>query len=99
MLHIATSTISSNRIKSFTAGLRHHNNEGVIAVNQEQKETGPGIVVLSPSLQILHMNRQAFALLKPLERTEQNLDPDLFITALLHQHCHDILETSRNTSN
>ena len=62
-------------------------------MHQEQKETGPGIVVLSPSLQILHMSGQAFALLKPLERTEQNLDPDLSITALLHQYCHDILET------
>jgi hypothetical protein len=38
-------------------------------VNQEQESTGPGIVVLSPSLQVLHMNRRAIDLLIQLELT------------------------------
>lgn len=38
-------------------------------MNQEQEATGPGIVVLSPSLQVLHMNRRAMVLLNQLEYT------------------------------
>jgi hypothetical protein len=66
--------------------------EGAIAVNQEQEATGPGIVVLSPSLQVLHMNRRAMALLNQLERTAQSIGTDRAVAAPLHQHCQDITE-------
>jgi hypothetical protein len=66
--------------------------EGDISVNQEQKSTGPGIVVLSPSLQVLHMNRRAMALLNQLERTEQSIGADRAVAEPLHQHCQDITE-------
>jgi len=62
-------------------------------VNQEQGATGPGIVVLSPSLQVLHMNRRAMALLNQLEHTAQNNGAERSVAAPLHQHCQDILET------
>ena len=62
-------------------------------MNQEQEATGPGIVVLSPSLQVLHMNRQAMALLKQLERTVQCIEPERAVASPLHQHCQDIIET------
>ena len=42
-------------------------------MNQEQAATGPGIVVLSHSLQVLHMNRRAMALLNQLEYTVQSI--------------------------
>lgn len=62
-------------------------------MNQEQEATGPGIVVLSPSLQVLHMNRRAMALLNQLERTAQSIGTERATTAPLHQHCQDIIET------
>ena len=62
-------------------------------MNQEQEATGPGIVVLSPSLQILHMNRRAMALLNQLEHTAQSTGAERAVAAPLHQHCQDILET------
>ena len=62
-------------------------------MNQEQEATGPGIVVLSSSLQVLHMNRRAMALLKQLEHTGQSIGTEWALTAPLHQHCQDIIET------
>jgi len=62
-------------------------------VNQEQEVTGPGIVVLSSSLVVLHMNRRAMALLTQLERTAQSIGTECALTAPLHQHCQDIIET------
>ena len=62
-------------------------------MNQEQEATGPGIVVLSPSLQILHMNRRATALLNQLECTAQSIGAEQAVAAPLHQHCQDIVET------
>ncbi len=62
-------------------------------MNQEQGTTGPGIVVLSPSLQVLHMNRRAMALLNQLEHTAQSIGTEWALTAPLHQHCQDIVET------
>jgi len=62
-------------------------------VNQEQEATGPGIVVLSPSLQVLHMNRRAMALLNQLEYTVQSIGAERAVAAPLHQHCRDIVET------
>lgn len=61
-------------------------------MNQEQEATGPGIVVLSCSLQVLHMNRRAIALLNQLERTAQSIGTERAVAAPLHQHCQDIIE-------
>lgn len=41
-------------------------------MNQTQHATGPGIIVLSPSLQILHMNQRARTLLAQSAETERN---------------------------
>ena len=59
----------------------------------EQEPTGPGIVVLSPSLQVLFMNRRALVLLNQLEHTAQNIGTERDVAAPLHQHCQDIIET------
>lgn len=64
-------------------------------MHQEDKATGPGIVVLSYSLQVLHVNRQAMALLTQLERTPQSIGAEQAVTEPLHQHCQDIIETLR----
>ncbi len=61
-------------------------------MNQEQEVADPGIVVLSPSMQILHMNRRAMDLLNQLEHTAQSTGAERAVTAPLHQHCQDILE-------
>ena len=42
-------------------------------MNQEQEATDPGIVVLSLSLQVLHMNQRAMVLLNQLEYTGQSV--------------------------
>jgi hypothetical protein len=62
-------------------------------VNQEQEATGPGIVVLSSSLQVLHMNRRATDLLIQFERATQSIRMERTVAAPLHQHCQDIMET------
>jgi len=67
--------------------------EGAIALNQEREATGPGIVVLSSSLQVLHMNRRARALLTQLKRSAQSSETERAVAAPLHQHCQDIIET------
>jgi hypothetical protein len=72
-----------------------HRNEGVIAVNQEQEATGPGIVVLSLSLQVLHMNQRAMVLLNQLEHTGQSVGAERAFAAPLHQHCQAIIDTLR----
>jgi hypothetical protein len=62
-------------------------------VNQEQEPPGPGVVVLSPSLQVLHMNRQAMVLLNQLKHTAQSVGAERAFSAPLHQPCRDITET------
>ena len=62
-------------------------------MNQEQEPPGPGVVVLSPSLQVLHMNRQAMVLLNQLEHTAQSVGAERAFSAPLHQSCRDITET------
>ena len=62
-------------------------------MNQEQEVIGPGIVVLSSSLQVLHMNRRAMALLNQLEHSAQSIGTERAVAAPLHQHCQDIIET------
>jgi hypothetical protein len=78
-------------IESFLYGPRHLN-EGVNEVNQKQEETGPGVVVLSPSLQVLFINRRAVALLNQLEHTAESIGPNRYIAAPMRQHCQDIIE-------
>jgi hypothetical protein len=62
-------------------------------VNQEQQASAPGIVVLSPSLQVLHMNRRAMVLLDQLGHTAQSIGARQAVAAPLHQHCQDIIGT------
>jgi len=64
-------------------------------VNQGPETTSPGIVVLSSSLQLLHMNRQAIALLAQWERTALSIRTKGAVPASLHQLCHEIMETLR----
>jgi hypothetical protein len=61
-------------------------------VNQEQEVTGPGIVVLSSTLQVLHMNRRAMDLLQRLEHAAQSIGTERAVAAPLHQYCQDIIE-------
>jgi hypothetical protein len=65
MLFFASSHPTSSSISS-------SHEDGDIAVNQEAT-IGPGIVVLSPSLQILPISRQAMVLLNQLEHTPQTV--------------------------
>lgn len=62
-------------------------------MNHEQEATGSGIVVLSSSLQVLHLNRRAMNLLTQLERTAQSIGMEETVTGPLHRHCQDIIET------
>lgn len=62
-------------------------------MNQKQEATGPGVVVLSSSLQVLFMNRRAMALLNQLEHTAQSARTKQDLAAPLHRHCQDIIET------
>lgn len=70
-------------------------------MNLEQEATGPGIVVLSPNLQVLHMNLQAMALLNRLKHTARSIGAEHAVVAPLHQHCQEIIEImqSRMRSN
>lgn len=62
-------------------------------MNQEPDATGPGIIVLSSTLRVLHMNRRAMDLLTQFEPTAQCIEAERAITAPLHQHCQDIIES------
>ena len=62
-------------------------------MSQEPEATGPGIVVLSSTLQVLHMNRRALVLLNQLEHAGQSVGVERTVAAPLHQHCRDIIET------
>jgi hypothetical protein len=62
-------------------------------VNQEQEAAGPGIVVLSSSLQVLHMNRRAMALLNQVAHTAQSRGAARAVAAPLYPHGQDIIET------
>jgi hypothetical protein len=62
-------------------------------VNREPDSPGPGIVVLSSSLQILHINRQAMVLLDRLKHSARSIGAEHAAVAPLHQHCQDIIKT------
>jgi len=62
-------------------------------VNQGEEATSPGIVVLSPSLQVLHMNRRALTLLNQLAHPAPSSGEARVVAAPLHQHGQDIMET------
>ena len=89
--------VMPSHIVEYVRGLRQNMNEGAIAVQEQRDRTAPGIVVLSPSLHLLHMNRRALALLTPLNgtvhETAQNIGADRAIAAPLHQHGQDIMQT------
>ena len=54
-------------------------------MNQAREAIDPGVVVLSSSLQLLHMNHQAISLLQHLQP-----EADRDLTSLLHPHSHEI---------
>jgi len=62
-------------------------------VNQEQEATGPGIVVLSTTLQVLHMNPRAMGLLDHFKPAAERLETKPALAEPLHQHCEDIIQT------
>jgi hypothetical protein len=62
-------------------------------MNREPETNGLGVVVLSSSLQLLHMNRRAMELLTRLEHTAQRVGTAAALTAPLYQPCQEILET------
>lgn len=62
-------------------------------MNQEPQATGPGIVVLSTSFELLHINRRAMALLTQVARLAQSVGAEQAVTAPLRQHCQDIIKT------
>ena len=62
-------------------------------MSHEHEATGPDIVVLSSTLQVLHMNRRALVLLNQLEHSGQSVGAGRTVAAPLHQHCRDIIET------
>jgi uncharacterized protein YfaQ (DUF2300 family) len=62
-------------------------------VNQTPETIGPGIVVLSSSLHVLHMNRRAMALLNELAHPAQNIGAEQGIAAPLQHHGQDMFET------
>lgn len=62
-------------------------------MNLEQETSGPGIVVLTPAWQILHINRRAIVLLNQLGHTPQHIGTERDVAAPLHHHCQDIIET------
>lgn len=64
-------------------------------MNQRDEAINPGIVVLSSSLQCLHLNRRAVTLLTQLERSGSRAGTDWNLTAPLHPLCHDIIATLR----
>lgn len=67
--------------------------EGAKAVNQEHMGTRPGIVVLSLSLQVLHINRQAMMSLDRLKHTTWNVGTERAVVAApLFPLCQGIVE-------
>ena len=62
-------------------------------MNQEQEGTGPGIVVLSSSMQVLHMNRRAIDLLNHFKPAAERLETKPALVAPLHQHCKEVIQT------
>jgi len=62
-------------------------------MNLQPETTGTGLVVLSPSLQVLHMNRRTMDLLARLERAAQRIGTKRPLAAPRHQHGQDIIET------
>jgi|CXWL01.1.fsa_nt_gi hypothetical protein len=86
-----------SHIVEYFRGLRHSMNEGTSTEHQRQHATTPGIVVLSTSFELLHMNQRALALLTPLNgtvhETAQSIGAKRTVAAPLHQHGQDIIQT------
>ncbi len=62
-------------------------------MTQKPEVTGPGIVVLSSCLQVLHMNRRAMDLLTRLVQAAPPIGTAPALAAPLHQHCREIVQT------
>ena len=62
-------------------------------MNQTPETIEPGIIVRSPSLHVLHMNRRAMALLTQVAHPAQSLGAERALAAPLHPHGQDMLET------
>ena len=61
-------------------------------MHQGQEMTGPGIVVLSTSLQVLHMNRRAVDMLTRVNQAALRPTPAQVLAAPLHQTCQNLIE-------
>lgn len=62
-------------------------------MNQARGAIAPGVVVLSSSLQLLHINHQAIALLKQLIQSSSQQEVDRNLTSPLTPHSHDLVTT------
>jgi len=64
-------------------------------MNQVREPITPGIIVLSSSLNLLHINQRAIHLLTQLGRSASRLGADRSMTAPLPPLSQDIIETMR----
>ena len=65
-------------------------------MNRDLETTGLGIVVLSASLHLLHMNRRAMELLTRVEQTAPSVGMAPALAAPLYQPYQEIMETLQN---
>jgi len=64
-------------------------------MNHLPEAIDPGVVVLSASLQLLHINHQAISLLKQVQGSTSQADGAPNLTAPLHTHGQDIITAMR----
>lgn len=60
-------------------------------MNHVPEAIDPGVVVLSTSLQLLHINHTALSLLQQLQQSAPQPEVDLNLTAPLHAHGQDMI--------
>jgi len=60
-------------------------------MNHVPEAIDPGVVVLSTSLKLLHINHKALSLLQHLQRSAPQPEANLNLTAPLHAHGQDII--------
>jgi len=64
-------------------------------MNQARGAIDPGVVVLSSSLQLLHINHHAISLLKDVQQSSVQPEANGKLISPLHPHSHDILMAIR----
>jgi len=64
-------------------------------MNHVPEAIDPGVIVLSSSLQLLHINHQAIILLTQVRQASLQPEADRPLTSLLHFHSHEILTAMR----